>query len=251
MYVLKKFVGAFASPLIFALLLVVAAGLLRALGRKRASVWLVVVAGAAAYLGSIAVVGDAMLGTLERQFPPLSENAIPPVDYIVVLGSGFAPRNGIPVTGALDPDGLARVVEGIRLMKKIGSARLVLSGGAPEGKIPSAVGYRELALQLGVADSSLVVLDKPLDTNSEATEIATLLGQAPFILVTSAYHMPRAMRLLQTAGVHPIPAPTGQRVNDSTSWGWRRLLPTSNGLRKTEQALHEYLGFIAAAVGVS
>lgn len=249
-YALKKLVGALASPLVFALFFVVAAGLLRALGRRRASAWLVVAASAIVYLGSVAAVGDALLGALERQFPPLSENAIPQVGYIVVLGSSYAPRNGIAVTGALDPDGLARIVEGIRLMRKIGSAKLVLSGGAPEGKHPSAAGYRALACQLGIADSSLVVLDTPLDTSSEAVEISTLLGDAPFILVTSAYHMPRAMHLMQTVGAHPIPAPTGQRVIASAPKGWRSLLPTSDGLRKTEQALHEYLGFIAAAVGV-
>lgn len=250
MYVFKKSIGALASPLVFALFLVAAAGLLRLRGRRRASAWVVVAAGAVAYLGSITVIGDVLLGPLERQFPPLSERAMPQADYIVVLGSSYEPRNDIPVTGALGSDGLARIVEGIRLMRRSGSARLVISGGAPEGIVPSALGYRELTRQLGVPDSSLIVLDTPLDTHSEAVEISKLLGEAPFILVTSAYHMPRAMRLMKTAGVHPIPAPTGQRVNDATSWGWHALLPTSYGLRKTEQALHEYLGLIAVAVGV-
>jgi len=249
-YALKKLIGVFASPLVFALFFVAAAGVLRMRGRKRATLWLIVVAGTVAYLGSIATVGDALLGALERQFPALPENPVPQVDYIVVLGSGYEPRHGIPVTAALDPDGLARVVEGVRLMKRIGAARLVLSGGAPQGRLPSAIGYRQLALQLGVPQSSLLVLDKPLDTHQEANEIAALLGGKPFVLVTSAYHMPRAMRLMQQVKAHPIAAPTGHRVNGTACWGWRRLLPTSDGLRKTEQALHEYLGLMAIAVGL-
>jgi uncharacterized SAM-binding protein YcdF (DUF218 family) len=72
----------------------------------------------------------------------------------------------------------------------------------------------------------------------------------PFLMVTSAYHMPRAMRLMERKGAHPIPAPTGQRVNESARAGWRSLLPTADGLRKTDRALHEYLGFAAIAAGV-
>jgi uncharacterized SAM-binding protein YcdF (DUF218 family) len=63
--------------------------------------------------------------------------------------------------------------------------------------------------------------------------------------------MPRAMRLMQRAGQHPIPAPTGQRVGGSLGTGPHRWLPTSTGMRDTEIALHEYLGLAAIALGVS
>ena len=77
------------------------------------------------------------------------------------------------------------------------------------------------------------------------------LGGAPFVLVTSAYHMPRAVRLMQRAGQHPIPAPTGQRVGAFPWRGFHRWLPTSAGLRDTELALHEYLGLAALTLGIS
>ena len=72
---------------------------------------------------------------------------------------------------------------------------------------------RELADDLGVDVPRADVLGTPLDTAQEARAIAALIGRAPFILVTSAYHMPRAMRLMLQAGLDPIPAPTGQRVD--------------------------------------
>ena len=174
---------------------------------------------------------------------------MPAVGYIVVLGSSYAPRDGIPVTAALDGDGLNRIVEGVRIMRKLGALRLIVSGGAPPGRTPSAIGYAKLARDLGVDDGSLVVLDGSLDTGSEARSVAALIGASPFILVTSAYHMPRAMRLMQHAGTRPFPAPTGQLAHESERRSWAGLLPTSIGLRRTERAVHEYLGLAALAAG--
>ena len=151
---------------------------------------------------------------------------LPAVQYIVVLGSGYEPRDGIPVTAALDEAGLVRIVEGIRLMRRLGATRLVVSGGAPPGQGRSAIGYAQLARELGVSDSSLVILDTPRDTAAEARVVVELLGQSPFVLVTSAFHMPRAMRLMQRVGAHPIPAPTGQ-LADNAAIRWGDLLPNS------------------------
>lgn len=211
--------------------------------------WLLGSAAVVAYLGAISPVGDALLGPLERQYSPLRDDqTLPFVGYVVVLGSSYAPRTGIPVTGALDEDGLARVVEGVRLVRARGIAKLVVSGGAVTGETPSALGYAMLARSLGVDAASLVVLDDSLDTTDEARAIATVVGAARFILVTSAYHMPRAVRLMRRAGLHPIPAPTAQRVAEASGFRPGRWLPSSRGLRKSEHALHEYLGLVALAL---
>ena len=62
--------------------------------------------------------------------------------------------------------------------------------------------------------------------------------------------MPRAVRLLERAGAHPIPAPTDQRVDSSARLGWASLLPDVDGLRDTETALHEYFGLAALSFGI-
>jgi uncharacterized SAM-binding protein YcdF (DUF218 family) len=202
------------------------------------------------YLCSIPLVGDALLSPLEREYQPLRPDQPPPrAGYVVVLGSGYAPHDGIPITAALDWDGLTRVVEGVRLARLLGPVKLVLSGGAPAGYLPPAVGYAELARGLGIPDPSLVVLSQGLNTAAESQAVAQLLGRAPFVLVTSAYHMPRAMRLMQRAGTSPIAAPTGQRVG-GLGRPFYGLFPSAGGLESTERALHEYLGLAALAVGL-
>ena len=251
MYFLKQLVGALANPLSIALLIAGVAAICCARGRSRVASWLLFSAAGIGYLGAIVPVGDALLGPLERWHSPLrEERLLPGVRHVVVLGSGYAPRDELPVTSALDETGLVRIVEGVRLIKRLGSVRLVVSGGAPPGRASPAVGYAELARALGVSDASLIVLDESLDTGAEARAVVEAIGKEPFLLVTSAYHMPRAMKLMQRAGARPIPAPTGHRVIRSPDRDWRGLLPTSLGLRKTERALHEYLGLVALAVGV-
>ncbi len=68
---------------------------------------------------------------------------------VVVLGSSYQPRDGIPVTAALDPDGVVRLVEGVRLLRHFHAQRLVLSGD-PLDRPASATGYTRLARDLGV-----------------------------------------------------------------------------------------------------
>jgi uncharacterized SAM-binding protein YcdF (DUF218 family) len=79
----------------------------------------------------------------------------------------------------------------------------------------------------------------------------TIGGAPPFLLVTSAYHMPRAMRQMRRAGARAFPAPAEQLVNPAPGIDWRKLLPNSAGLGKTKRAFHEYLGLLAMAVGIN
>ena len=247
MRILKPVAGALGTPLLLAGIVAGVGVLLLRGPRRRAGAWLIAAGAALAYLASTSLIGNALLAPLERQYPVLEPAQATGVRDIVVLGSGYEPYDHIPATGALDSDGLARIVEGVRLARARPGARLVVSGGAPPGHTPSALGYAEMALELGVDPSALTVRDRALDTEQEARDIAALLGQSPFILVTSAYHMPRAMRLLRRAGANPVPAPTGQGYHGRQGERFG-LIPTSRGLRKTEAALHEYLGLAAVCL---
>jgi uncharacterized SAM-binding protein YcdF (DUF218 family) len=238
------------SPLLLALILGWVGLLLLRGRRRRMGVWFLATGAALAYLASTSLVGNALIAPLESQYPVLEADQAVVVHDIVVLGSGYEPHDHIPVTGALDADGLARIVEGVRLSRERADMRLLVSGGALPGFIPSALGYARLATDLGVDPAAIVVMDRAVDTEQEAREVAALLGQTPFVLVTSAYHMPRAMRLMRRAGARPIPAPTGQILRAQHAAERFGLFPGSRGLRKTEIALHEYLGLAAILLGV-
>ena len=250
MILINALIGALAGPLVIVLLLVLAALVCRFLGRLRAGWILLTGAAVLAYVASISLVGEALLRPLESRFPPLAASPLPNVGYVVVLGSGYEPHDGVPLTAALDADGLVRAVEAIRLLRLLPGARLVVSGGALRGHVPVAQGYAQLARAFGVAQQSLIVCDRPLDTRAESRVVHNLLGSSPFLLVTSAYHMPRAMLMMHQAGANPIAAPTGQRAFGTSPITWRSFLPGSGGLGDTERALHEYAGLAQASGGL-
>lgn len=243
--------GVLTSPLIVASLLAIAAVAWSLAGRRRTAWVLLGCAASLAYLASTIVVGRALLRPLESRYPPLTAEQLPTVGYVVVLGSSYRPHDGVPASAALDEDGLIRAVEAISLVRRLPAARLVVSGGAsPPGSVAVARGYERLALALGVPQQSILISEQPLDTRAEAREVVRLLGAAPFVLVTSAYHMPRAMLLMQRAGAHPIAAPTGQRAFGTAATSWRDFLPGSRGLGYSERALHEYAGLVGIAAGL-
>jgi uncharacterized SAM-binding protein YcdF (DUF218 family) len=243
---IKQLVGVALTPLACAFLVCFAGIVVRISGRRRAAAILWTVAALLVYVAAVAPVANALLAPLESRYPPLEDIRSLAVSDIVVLGSTYQPRYGIPVTAALGDDGLARIAEGVRLMNQIHGARLILSGGASEGQTASAIGYAEFAVDLGVNPDLIVKLDKPLDTAEEAKSVAALFGKSRFILVTSAYHMPRAMQLMQLAGARPIPAPTGQLATRQMDFGVRAWIPSSASLRRTEHAIHEYIGLAIA-----
>jgi uncharacterized SAM-binding protein YcdF (DUF218 family) len=240
---IKQIVSAATAPLACGLAIAIAGAIFRFFGLRRVSTIFWVAAASVVYFSAITPVANALLAPLEGRYPPLTDiQKLPPVRYVVVLGSAYAPREGIPITAALEGDGLARIAEGVRLLRQIPGARLVVSGGAYGQHTASAIGYSRFAVDFGVDPASIVSLDKSLDTEEEAASVAALVGQEPFILVTSAYHMPRAVRLMQRAGAHPIPAPTGQITPTHMDFGALGWIPRSSSLLKTERALHEYLG---------
>jgi uncharacterized SAM-binding protein YcdF (DUF218 family) len=229
-------------------LILAGVGLLLLRGRRRrAGVWVIAVSVVLAFFASTSLVGNALLAPLESQYPAFEVGRSIDAHDIVVLGSGYQPDDHIPVTGALDADGLARIVEGVRLVLSRPGSRLLVSGGAAPGYTPSAWGYARIATELGIQRSALIVMDRALNTKQEAREVVALLGHSPFILVTSANHMPRAMQLMRRAGANPVAAPTAQIIHTHQGLG---LIPGSSGLHSTETALHEYLGLLAARLGI-
>jgi uncharacterized SAM-binding protein YcdF (DUF218 family) len=99
----------------------------------------------------------------------------------------------------------------------------------------------KLALALGVKQKDIILNGAPEDTREEALFTKSVVGSKPFILVTSATHMPRAMMLFQQLGLHPIAAPTD--FEKSEFKGYLKA-PRVEALCRTQKALHEYIGIL-------
>ena len=75
-------------------------------------------------------------------------------------------------------------------------------------------------------------------------------GVSRIVLVTQAFHMPRAVRLFRSAGLEVIPAPTDFKTDDDASIGFGSLIPRASAMQNSYYALHEWLGIAWLAMTV-
>jgi uncharacterized SAM-binding protein YcdF (DUF218 family) len=186
---------------------------------------------------------DLIARRLQDRYPPLLHRPSD-VHWIVVLGGDVHPQPGLPVSAYPGQASIYRIVEGVRLQREAGDAGLIFTGYAGDGATSTAAAGAALARALGVPDSLIVTEDRPRTTVDEAVRIRQRVDTAPFVLVTSALHMPRAMRIFGDQGMHPVPAPTGYRdeIERITVQDW--IVPSGRRIALAADVFHELAGLL-------
>ncbi|MCT7375665.1 YdcF family protein [Chelativorans salis] len=230
--------------------LLVAASLTAALLRwRRLSVSLSLLGLLVLGLSGWTTLGALFLHPLENRFQqpagPLGE-----VDGIIVLGGGFEGainlvRGGYELNASGD-----RFVEAAVLARRYPGARLVISGGsgsvflAGEGDADTAP---RLLTALGVAPGRIEMENRSRDTYENAQFSKRLVAPQPgetWLLVTSAFHMPRAVGAFRQADFPVVPWPVDYKTSGTERFG----LAADNvldSLRNTTTAMREWLGLLA------
>lgn len=253
MFFLKKLISAFLLPTAMALLLLAAGlALLWWTERQRLGKILATVGFAILSLGSLFAVSNALLAPLEWRYQALYPQheldaaiakAGTPPHYIVVLGGGETVDRRVPPNDQLNDSSLSRLLEAIRLLRAVPGTRLLLSGGVG-GTERHADRLAAVASMLGVKPDEMELDRTAWDTEAEASHLTRRVGQAPFFLVTSAFHMPRAVGLFHKVGANPIPAPTHHLSLDVPGINLLGLFPSPEALGELEAGWHEYLGIV-------
>ncbi len=185
-----------------------------------------------------------LLNHLESPFQPLSQ--VPhDVDIMVVLGGGNQLNSLYPANMRLSNSSLARIVEAVRLLKKTSRpVKLIVSGGLGPSHYSDDKIFRETAIDLGINANEIYLEGGSSDTYQEVQALKLLIGQKPFVLVTSAFHMKRAMLLFKAAGMKAIPAPTQYLTptEEQNQFSW--YAPSGANLTRSAVAIHEYLGML-------
>ncbi|MEM1366420.1 MAG: YdcF family protein [Cyanobacteria bacterium P01_H01_bin.15] len=202
------------------------------------------------WVSSMSPTSKLLLRSLEQQH--LSPSVFAPADAIVVLGGGTRPGRYPRLLPDLTEAG-DRVVFGARLYQLGKAPRIVVAGGRItwEGQNkPEAEDMAELLQLFGVPGEAILREPDSLNTYQNATNVRALLaphGWNHILLVTSARHMPRSVRLFEKQGFVVEPAATdylaidANPTHDSLS-SILNLLPRSDRLDQTTSALKEYLG---------
>ncbi len=200
----------------------------------------------------------ALLARLENRYPPLLHmEGVRDVDTIVLLTGAAWEDPHLPLTSWVGETTVSRLLEAFRLFHLIPDARIVISGGPlnrDERNTPVSRIVGDLAGSMGVPGEKILLETNSTNTYENGVEIKKLLGEKPFVLVTSASHLPRAIAVFQKLGLSPIPAPADFRAIRSAPFSHgskgtmlkeiMSALPSPSNLAHSERALHEYVGFI-------
>lgn len=247
-FVLSKIFWFFLQPVNLAIFLLVIGLLAAFFGRRR----LAMLGGASAAIILVAAtwtsLGALLLGPLEDRFqrPELPQT----IDGVVVLGGGLEgqinlARGGYELNSSGD-----RFVETAVLARRFPEARIVVSGGIGALLLPGeadADTALRLFTALGVSPQRLILENKSRDTYENALFSKEMVQPGPgetWLLVTSAFHMPRSMALFRKAGFDVLPWPVDYRTAGDEGVG----LFTDNAidsLQATTLGLREWIGLVA------
>lgn len=254
LFVLSKLFWYVASPGNLCILLILAGALRLALTRRRRGLRLVL-AGA---LGLAAIVttpiSSLAIIPLENRFP---QPSLPDrIDGIVVLGGGVNPRISEARGRVSVRDAAERLFSAGELARLYPDARIIMSGGEasiiPTGRNEAAV-MRDVLISQGVDSSRIEVESTSRNTYENAAQSQRLAQPKPgetWVLITSSWHMPRAIGCFRTVGWAVLPYPvdyqTTGRVELLTS------MQLNKELVRLDVALREWAGLaVYAALGRS
>jgi uncharacterized SAM-binding protein YcdF (DUF218 family) len=197
------------------------------------------------YLSTISFLSDILILSLENQYkPPATISG----DVIIMLGGGATlDTPNIGGKGHLSGAAANRLLTCIQLYHKL-KAPVVVSAG----KVYQTTGIeseiaRTILLGIGIPPTKIMVENKSVNTTENARYTKKILDQYHLrrpVLVTSAFHMPRAVKQFRKAGITVIPYPTDYRVNVSAGFEIRKLIPSSEALNQMSIAIKEYVGLM-------
>ena len=192
---------------------------------------------------SYAPFANALLYSYENIYPTL-HTAPKNIKYIYVLGNGMHTDDAHPITSQVHEVSSVRLNEGIRLYRQLNEQPILITSGYSglSDPTPGAIMQERLALALGVKKEKLHVEPKAKDTEEEAKAAKKYISNSPFILVTSASHMKRALKFFKNEGLNPIPAPTNHLAHVKHPNYLDIFDPSA--LRKTHHVWHEILGVL-------
>lgn len=250
---LKKLVGYCLMPVpLLVFLLVVGAFLI---WRKRGGRFgrLLLSTGAVLMLlASNKLVSSWLVHPLEQRYAPVPEISraadlptnLAACRFVVVLGGGNANTPGAAALTELSTSARARLTEAVRILRWLPEARLLVSGPASQGMPSHATVLEKAAISLGIEPSRIERIEHARDTEDEAIAVKRRAQNTPILLITSAWHMPRAMALFQSAGVNTVACPTDYASHSDGQFHGTDLLWDMESLQRTTVACRERLGYV-------
>ena len=209
---------------------------------RRVALALVSVGVGSLLLASLPAVSNRLWQTLEAGAVSTMQQGVT-YDAVVLLGGAVTPQGSLVNSPAWN-DNIERLLE-VRRLLVTGRAKVaIVSGGQLGGELRTEADYlAEELIALGVPKEQVIIEPKANNTRENATESKRLLealGAKKVLLVTSAFHVPRAAGCFRAAGVEADMLPVDYRLRAPELDP--HVLPRAEYLGQTSRALREWLG---------
>ncbi len=247
-FVLAKTLGFFALPSNLAISAGILGILLLFTRFRRLASWLVVTSLVLIAIAGWSPLGNMLILPLEQRFPPWNPSGGAP-DGIVVLGGAITPEVSAARGVVALNEAAERITATAELARRYPNARIIYAGGSAalmSDRIPEAP-YAVSELEaLGIAHDRITAEEQSRNTIENAVFSRLLAQPQPgerWLLVTSAFHMPRAIAAFRAAGFPVEAYPVDWRTRgpiDAT----RPFDSLSEGLARTDAAVHEWIGLL-------
>jgi uncharacterized SAM-binding protein YcdF (DUF218 family) len=247
-FILSKVLGFFAIPSNLVIALGLLGVVLLATRLARTGKLLTVASLIALALLGFSPLGNALIIPLEQRFPPWDDTRGPP-DGIVVLGGAITPDVSAARGEVALNEAAERVTAAVALARRYPAARIVYSGGSAaliSGNAKEAVWAVRLFESLGIPQARIIAEEQSRNTVENAVFSLLLAMPRPgerWLLVTSGFHMPRAMGVFRQAGFPVEAYPVDWRTRGPQDA--LRPFPTlSGGLERADTAVREWVGLL-------
>ena len=245
MFFLKKLITPFILPPGIFILALIFSGVLFIFVKRRKIGIFNLALGLLLWIFCSAPFSNYLIGSLESEF-----DISPDVtgDCIILLGGGIVDRvPDFSGFGTPTDSMLARIVTAVRVQKKLGIP-IIVSGGKIYNNLNSEAQIaKRFMVDLGIAKDQIIIEENARDTYENAKYVKEICLRKNFqkpILITSAFHMRRALFSFKKVGLGVIPYPADFRSKNVQDVGWTGYLPSSGSLGGTSDALHEYIGLL-------
>ena len=194
---------------------------------------------------SLPIFSNKLITSLENEYMLSDASSAKTADAIVVL-SGMVrtidSKNGLYYEWGEASD---RIFAGIELIKKNKAPIMILTGG----KLPWSVGkpegeyLRDVAIKYGVPNKNILLTENVENTGQEAKAVGKLLNKTSpkIILVTSAFHMPRAQKVFEAVGINIEPFAV-DFLSGADKYTIMNFIPSAGALKQTSFFIRELIG---------
>ena len=194
---------------------------------------------------SVPIISNKLIFYLEKDYSLQSVKDVTKADAIVVLSGMISTINSKEKLSYEFNDSIDRILSGIDLFKEDKASFLILTNG----KMPWSVGIpegeylKDFSIKYGIPEDRILLTDNVQNTDQEAISVKKLLktNEANIILVTSAFHMPRAKKVFEAANIKVIPFAVDFKtpIKKITIIDF---IPSANSLKDTSHFFREMIG---------